>query len=354
MPSADELAPAVAAGIITAEQARRVAALGMPAVQLATEESPAADADDEVVHFARGFQDVFLTIGLVLLMAGAAIAAPLALGVAAGAFAVAGLAFALAWYFTRRRMLVLPSIALAIGFSLFIGMGTGLVLGGQGWADLMPRYGGVMSPLSLLAGGVAAGLAAALFFALFRLPFALALIAVSMIYVVFGGLSLALGAQAFAPMTTPALLGLGLVTFAVAMAFDLRDPRRRTLNADNAFWLHLVAAPMIVHSLIALLVPAGATGFPLAVIGIVVVFGLLALVIDRRALLVAGLGYLAFAISRLLADADIEGAGLTAATLVFVGAAVVILGAGWRPIRSFLLQFVGSGLRRHLPPEARG
>ena len=90
------------------------------------------------MHFARGFQDVFLSIGLVLLMVGIGIAAPMAFGTAAGLYAGAIVVFALAWYFARSRRLVLPSIALAVGFTLFAGVATGVVLGGEGWANLFP------------------------------------------------------------------------------------------------------------------------------------------------------------------------------------------------------------------------
>ena len=357
MPTADELQPAVAAGIITAEQASRIAALNSAAVADPTVADGLSDADEEIVHFARGFQDVFLTIGLILLMVGLGIAGPMALGTAAGLYAGAIVVFGLAWYFARSRRLVLPSIALAIGFTLFIGVATATVLGGEGWANLFPGMQSDSSAPVLLGGGLAAVAAAGAFYAIFRLPFALGLVALALIYVASGGLILALGMTTFRQVALYVLLGLGLVTFAAAMAFDLSDPRRRTLRSDNAFWLHLVAAPMIVHSLVALLVQNSRTSFTtqdsLVVIVIVLVLGLVALIIDRRALLVAGLGYLAFAIAQLLYAADMMQTAVIAATLLFVGASVVILGAGWRPIRAFVLSFVGDGLRSRLPPAVR-
>lgn len=362
MPTADELAPAVAAGIITADQAARIAALdGPPAVAAAqggaAVDAEASDADEEIVHFARGFQDVFLTIGLVLLMVGIGIAGPIAFGAAGGLYAGAVVAFALAWYFARSRRLVLPSIVLALGFTLFVGVATGVVLGGEGWGNLFPGMQSASSAPALLGGGLAAVAAAAAFYAIFRLPFALGLVAAALVYVANGGLILALGMATFSGVALYVLLVMGLVTFAVAMAFDLSDPRRRTLRSDNAFWLHLVAAPMIVHSLVALLVEHGRTNFntqdSLVVIAIVVALGVVALIIDRRALLVAGLGYLGFAVAQLLVAADLAQSGVLAATLLFVGAAVVILGAGWRPIRGALLRLVGEPLRRRLPPAVR-
>ena len=49
----------------------------------------------------------------------------------------------------------------------------------------------------------------------------------------------------------PLLLLCGLAVFALAMRFDLSDPKRQTRRTDIAFWLHMLAAPLIVHPLAA-------------------------------------------------------------------------------------------------------
>ena len=92
--------------------------------------------------------------------------------------------------------------------------------------------------------------------------------------------------------------------FAAAMRFDLSDRLRTTRRSDCAFWLHLLAAPLIVHSLVMIaawwLMPfvktygiermtANLVG---AIAAIIVVLALVAIVIDRRALLVSALTYL--------------------------------------------------------------
>ena len=41
----------------------------------------------------------------------------------------------------------------------------------------------------------------------------------------------------------------GLGTFALAMWWDVSDPERVTRRSDVAFWLHLLAAPLIAHAL---------------------------------------------------------------------------------------------------------
>ena len=49
-------------------------------------------------------------------------------------------------------------------------------------------------------------------------------------------------------------------------------------------------------------------------------------------------------------EADITATGIFAASLIFVGAVVVALGAGWRPIRSALIGGLPRrGLLLHLP-----
>src|SRR5437588_323954 len=50
-----------------------------------------------------------------------------------------------------------------------------------------------------------------------------------------------------------AVLCAGLITFALALAWDMSDPMRRTRRSDVAFWLHLLAAPAIVHPAFGLL-----------------------------------------------------------------------------------------------------
>jgi hypothetical protein len=72
--------------------------------------------------------------------------------------------------------------------------------------------------------------------------------------------------------------------------------------------------------------------------------------IDRRALLVAGLAYLGFAIGVTLSDVGRGGAFTLASTLVILGAIVLTLGAGWVPLRRLLLPLLPSAISSRLPP----
>jgi hypothetical protein len=364
----EALNAAVLAGIVSAEQADRLVVFLAPyfkeeALQSVVAVPPLpmapslpADPDEEEVHFARGFQDVFMAIGVSILLVGLGIGLPMAVGPIGGMFGCALIAWLLAEYFARARMLVLPSMVLSVGVTLFVAVGVGAVLTGEGWEQL-EAAGDEAGMRGLLAVALAGLFAALIFFARFRLPFALLVVAVAATASALAALELAQPGFVHV-FWLPVLLGAGIMSFLAAMAFDISDPMRRTLRSDDAFWLHLFAAPLIVHAVISLLVGANRTSFnggeAAAVIVVVLVLALVALVIDRRALLVSGLSYLGFAIGALMQQSQLSATGLAAATLILLGAFVVALGAGWKPARALLIGWLPpAGIARYLPPVRR-
>ena len=84
-------------------------------------------------------------------------------------------------------------------------------------------------------------------------------------------------------------------------------------------------------------------------IGIYLVLGLIALLVDRRALLVSALGYVMFALSTVLKASGVIGQDLTYTALV-AGAALLLLSAFWHRARQVVMMFAPAGLRRMLPP----
>ena len=146
----------------------------------------------------------------------------------------------------------------------------------------------------------------------------------------------------------------GAVAFAVGMFFDARDPLRRTSRTDIAFWLHLMAAPMIVHSAFQGLF-FGSGGEVQSASGILILFAALAfiaIVIDRRAMLVSGLAYAGYAIYNVAQQTQngLESNEMTAMALLLLGIGVVLLGFGWRPVRRLFLNLLPGSVRRCLPP----
>jgi hypothetical protein len=149
-----------------------------------------------------------------------------------------------------------------------------------------------------------------------------------------------------------AFFGLGI--FIAGVRVDASDFDRLTRRSDIAFWLHLLAAPMIVEAIIPFVGgPISGLGVMRAV-GILAVFallGLVALVIDRRALLVSGLAYAGFAIAYLLSGSVGEGSRLS---LTLLGLAILVLGlsVGWRSLRAAILPALPLGRLCQLVPPA--
>jgi hypothetical protein len=147
------------------------------------------------------------------------------------------------------------------------------------------------------------------------------------------------------------ILILGLAIFALAMRFDLSDPQRVTRRNDIAFWLHLLAAPLIVHSVISGLAVNDASSPVWTAGSVLVIFmalGAVAVAIDRRAMLVSGLAYAGYAFSSLIREVGFEG-DTVPATLLTLGAFVLLLSAGWRPVRTALLRLLPTHLAQRLP-----
>jgi hypothetical protein len=341
MLSREDIDAAVQAGIISSSQ--RISLAAFAESRHAAELS---DADAESVHFIRGFHDIFMSIGIALLLSGIVLAGPLTGSPQACTLLAFITAWGLAEFLTGRRRLILPSIVLAISvtvLALYLGLSVISVLGS--WKNLS------FVPVMIPAAGFIAGLA---FYARFRLPFALAVIVATLIGTFFVVLYVYL--PNFTETHVPLLVLIaGLVTFAAAMWQDLRDRNRQTLTADNAFWLHLLAAPLMVHALVSLLIGGdlrSMTGLYASVVVLVIVgiLALIAIIIDRRALLVSGLGYVGIAIAQLIRETEISSLGVTAITMVILGAAVVSLGSGWHAARAGLLRITPRRLAEFLPP----
>src|SRR3546814_18335966 len=117
------------------------------------------------------------------------------------------------------------------------------------------------------------------------------------------------------------------------MWWDRSDRVRQTRRSDVACWLHLLAAPMIAHPIFFLLgVTQGddiSSVAAVMVIGIYIAFGLVALAIDRRALLVPALASVPFALPQLF---QTFGAfELNAALTAFVNGLGLLLAAALCP-----------------------
>ncbi|MXN66801.1 hypothetical protein GR183_17950 [Stappia sp. GBMRC 2046] len=363
---------AIAKGILSEQQAAqlfdhlRPSPTGdLPEPENGNEDSISA-ADAEEVRFARGFHDVFVTIGIMIFMYGLLIGLRSISGGSGftSTITLLGMAAAvwlLAEVFARRLRLALPSIVLNLYFVplAFLGI-SGIIdqsiAASFTYAPTLKSIGthlrDVSSVLPLLLIEFS-GLAVAVAFQLrFKVPIGIAIIALIVI-AMFVTLLTYFFPNFFLSNFAWVTLAIGLACFACAMRFDVRDPTRKTVNSDKAFWLHLLSAPLIVHSTQGLLgavfiVNAEGATKVMATVGLIAI---VAIIVDRRALLVSSLIYLAYAITVLLQDANLSTDGLLALVLVSLGSVVLMLGSGWSVLRKRVVAlFAGTPLVRWLPP----
>lgn len=346
----EHLEVAVAQGILTPEQVTRLRALAVAGAQ--TSEAAVADPDDEKFRLIGGFNDVFVSIG-VLLLIGALFGLASVLDFRPG-FAVLALisAWGLSEYFCRKLRLALPSIVLAVMFA-----GAGAFTAWSFGALLLTVVGINVDALPgffMMPMGAGAAIAAMLHDRRFGVPIDNALAASGVICFLTGILTFV--APTWTQNNASLLAALfGFAVFATALKIDASDRARLTRRSDIAFWLHLLAAPMIVHSVMPLLTGQISDLNGVQAVGILAVFvvlGIVALAIDRRALLVSGLTYAGIALGYLLSHGVDESLGLS---LTLLGLAAIVLGlsAGWKPLRRALLPALPLGsLRALVPPPA--
>jgi hypothetical protein len=266
----------------------------------------------------------------------------------AGLF-IAAAAWPLALFFTARRRMALPSIGLLLAF---VGGVAACAVGAGMLAFDNPSDDSLMAVLMAGAGLLAAG-AAWLHWRRFMVPITVATGSAAV-----AGTVLALIAAALGPenqgdgVMLVLILVAGLALFAFAMRWDVSDRARTTRRSDVAFWLHLTAAPMIAHPIFALLGVTGGdnpgVGAALGVLGVYIAFGLVALATDRRALLVSALAYVLFALTFLLREFGAVELNFALTALV-IGSALLSLSAFWQPIRRAVVTLLPAGLQAMLP-----
>lgn len=340
MISNDILTLAVTRGIINAAQAEQLRVL-------AGVDTP--PDDPEKLRFITGFGDIFVAIGIVLFLT--------ALGIFLGGFGMAGTGGALAlvsWglaeFFTRKRRMALPSILL---LGAFVGATFFAVLG------LMPgkHDGAIFETLaagSFIVPAVVAAGAAYLHYRRFRLPIAPAAGGAALMVLLAALLFVAIPKTAEILLPYLMVLG-GSLFFLLALRLDYSDPNRQTRRTDMAFWLHLLAAPLIVHPVMHWADALESNSRPEVTLALFAVLALVALAADRRAILVSGLVYAGVAISYLsrsgLSTADLS----VTFALLLLGALILLLSAGWQALRGLLLRLLPETIRRVLPhPAADG
>lgn len=334
----DDLRAAVAAGMISEAQAASLLALG----EQRAGQRERTPSHEEPFELFKGFNEVFIVVGLSILYFGWTAVTGLqmrSLALMPGNSAVSTLVYAglgVVWiafcarYFTLKRRMVAPSIALTIMVALSL-LQFGLALSWELSLNFAQRT-------SLTFALMTAGLG--VWYMVFRIPFTMALIAlgsfgtVGSVFVLQGArvpqlyeIFLLSASGPFAWLT----IVMGIIGLCAALAFDMSDPHRVSRRSASGFWLHVIAAPAIVNTVALTMLENGSPTNQGLLLAFLLVMALFAIAIDRRSFLVAGVGYvvvLAFVVLE-------EGAALA---VLLLGLGLVLLGAQWERLRGIIMR----------------
>lgn len=374
---------AVNAGVLNVTQRNALLALAREDEAALVAQEPIDLSVDEQMRLVGGGNDIFVTVGIVLLFSGAlfalqAVMSPTSMLLAA---ILAAASWIVAEIVTRQKRMRLSSTMLALIFcGAILSLLVEFILKRFDLPDTVNAFSlfalrADAWPIGLtLGGGLIA--AAVIYFVRFKVPVlaaitaiaatGLAFLATVLIYhdQVVSGAAAAPAADQLADVLSSALvmpLVCGLIIFAVAVLLDLHDRERQTVWSDCAFWLHVVSAPLLVHPLFILAtgqdvlsgrIEPGVTASVLLGL-MMVMFVLVALAIDRRSLLAPTLAYFGSVGIYYLINGAANTTGIPpfALILIAIGAVVILFGAGWQRIRRLIIRpLLPTSMLDRLPP----
>ena len=364
-----DLSNAVSEGIITREQEIQLNAFSERTH--ANDENPlyqVSETRDEPFRLLRGFRDIFIALGIAFLAVGATVlytsshtSALFYFGPAfsdydwyagfwpaiASAAVLLAIGIAIAEIVTRKLRLPLSSLVLSLAIAYWAGLFGVQCLAPL--ASLLDQSKTPSFPIGIAGFFLSAFIGISLFYLRYRLPFVMLVVAGTLV-----GLGLSVISSLWPEFASQNLRfvigGLGALVFVVAMNFDLKDRLRITRFSEIAFWLHLLAAPLMIHSFLRTNSLAQ-NDVPL-ILTVFAILTFIALVIDRRAVLVSSLVYMGGAFAQIVLALGLQGSMLFAVPILSIGVLVVVLGIGWTPLRRLVLSITPSAITDRVPPIA--
>ncbi|MDH5426087.1 MAG: hypothetical protein OEY29_13955 [Gammaproteobacteria bacterium] len=289
------------------------------------------DQNNEPLKFIRSFGDVFITLGIILIVMAITMAE------LTGYYYLLPLAgfIALAEWLVRLRRLALPGIAILISILLFVN-------------KLVPfGYGhDVIIALAVLSGS------SLLFYLRYKMPFSLFPLMAALV-------AMPVAQTGLGVLTNPALfVGFGLIIFIIAFWFDAQDTKRISHLSDSAFWLYLLASPLIVHGVMISVFLSRhewvqSLNKEILMIVFFTIFFLVSLLIDRRAMLISTQLYIIYALTQLLQSGLDNSQHVMLYTLTGLGLFVIYFGSYWYKTRNLIFGFMkGSIISKFIPDLA--
>lgn len=283
---------------------------------------------EEPLKFIRSFGDVFIALGIILLVVSinmTSLSGYFYLLPAAGFIVIAE-------WLVRIRRLALPGMVILLSILFFINK-----------AFLFDNENATILGLSVIS------LSSLLFYLRYKMPFSLLPLAGSLVTMTI----IQIGMDA---LKNPIIfMLLGIITFSVAMWFDSRDTKRQSHLSDSAFWLHLLAAPLIVHGAMLSMISSEQVWVQsfsndILIIIFFACFFLIALFVDRRAMLVSTQLYAIYALTQLLQSDFIGSQNVMIYVLMALGMFVIFFGTYWYKTRRIVFGVLsGSKISQYVP-----
>ncbi|PTQ90733.1 hypothetical protein [Agitococcus lubricus] len=325
----EDLDAAVAAKVLSTESVQAFR-------QFITRQRQSQLNDEEHFRLLSGFNDIFVAIAAMLFVGSMSWLGNLITPLMGASFMLIS-SWLLAESFVRKRRLALPAIVLLVSF-----------IGGVFWLSNSLLAYVIPYPSVLLLAAVVTLLASYLHWRRFQVPIT---VATAVAFVLLAIISFMTEEPSLKPFLIPLFFLGGISSFIYAMWWDSQDRYRQTRKSDVAFWLHLLAAPLIVHPIFTLIGIFDKNSGLLEISLVLLLYGVLGLIslaVDRRALMLSALLYVLYALTRIL---KLYG-GLDmsfAIASVSIGGLLLVLSIFWHQTRSAVVQRLPLRYQQRLP-----
>lgn len=272
----------------------------------------------EQLKFMRSFGDIFIALGVLLL---AFTSSQLAVNTIYQLITIVAF-FLIAEWLVGYKRLVLPGITILLSILYFVN-------------EVVDATSDVHESLDVFLMITAA----LLFYFRYKMPFSLYPVAVGCIYLSIELLDINVIEHPYI------FILLGMMVFIVAMWYDSRDTQRVTSLSDNGFWLHLLAAPLIVHGVMVSLFLSNHNVLQSNSLSILLLFTLfffIALFVDRRAILVSSFAYALYAVFKFAYQQFMQVDNMTLFIFMGVGIFIIFFGTYWYKVRKLVFSPISS------------
>jgi len=294
-------------------------------------------ADEEDFKLVSSFNDIFVLIACALLLLSTAWVLNETSEVLSS-LVVTATSWALAEFFVLKRKMALPGIALLLTF-----------VGGVFASIFFVFDNHYSNETVFMLAALLSSLGAWLHWRRFKVPITIAAgAAAAVIFVV----SLLVSVFPVLKDGVEILMFFGgLVVFYVAMRWDMADVKRVSGKSDVAFWLHLTAAPLIVHPVFFSLGIFDGDQSALSLAFVLILYLVLivvSLVIDRRAFMVSSLVYVLTALVQLFKIYGLAGDSFAYVGVV-IGLSLLLLSGYWNKARAAVVSLLPASIHLKVP-----